>query len=75
VTEQEDLHEGGGESATKPQSNNVPFSAEKQVGESSGFLRESPLDKCLRESLSGTDKGLWERPTRLLTVIKTRSQD
>src|SRR5712672_3621963 len=29
---QEDLHKGGGESATRPQGNNVPFSAEKQGG-------------------------------------------
>src|SRR5712672_1631188 len=34
---QEDLHEGGGESATEPQGNNVPFSAEKQVESSNGF--------------------------------------
>jgi len=32
VTLQEDLREGRGESATKPQGNNVPFSMEKQVG-------------------------------------------
>jgi len=39
------------------------FSLEKQVGVQ-WFLRESPLDKCLRESLSGVDKGLWETPNQ-----------
>ena len=28
------------------------------------FLRELPLDKCLRELLSGMDKGLWETPNQ-----------
>ena len=32
VTTQEDLREGRGKSATKPQGNNIPFSIEKQVG-------------------------------------------
>src|SRR5712672_1410856 len=56
--------EGGGKSATKPQGNNVPFSAEKQGGRVQWFIRESPLDKCLRESLSEVDKGLWETPNQ-----------
>ena len=47
----------------KPQGNNVPFSLEKQVGVK-WFLRESPLDKWLRESLSEVDKGLWETPNQ-----------
>ena len=28
------------------------------------FLRESPFDKCLKESPSGVDKGLWEMPNQ-----------
>jgi len=42
----------------KPQGNNVPFSAEKQVGEFTVVLRESPFDKCLRESLSGKTRSV-----------------
>jgi len=39
-------------------------------------LRESPLDKWLRESLSGKEPwGLWECPTRLLTGDRDQSQD
>jgi len=39
-------------------------------------IRESPLDKCLRESLSGKEPRVCgKRPTRLLTEIKTTSQD
>jgi len=34
----------------------VPFSLEK-YGRVQWFLRESPFDKCLRESLSGRDWG------------------
>jgi len=40
-----------------------PSPQRSKVGEFSG-LRESPFDKCLRESLSEVDKGLWETPNQ-----------
>ena len=64
MTEQEDLREGGGESATKPQVTTYPSPQRIKMGESLIVIRESPFDKCLRESLSEVDKGLWETPNQ-----------
>jgi len=33
-------------------------------GSDQGFIRESPLDKCWKESPSKVDKGLWEMPNQ-----------
>src|SRR5712671_6692262 len=54
---------GGGESATKAEASQrrslkvttYPSPQRSKWESSSGFLRESPLDKCLRESLSGKE--------------------
>jgi len=45
-------------------STTYPSLQRSKVGESLVVTRESPLDKCLRESLSGRDRGLWVTPNQ-----------
>src|SRR5712672_2586499 len=51
-------------------------SPQRSKWESSSGLRESPFDKCLRESLSGKEPGgLWETPNQTTDWISRQGQD
>ena len=63
MTAQVDLHKGRRRISDEPSSTNVPFFSEK-FRRVQWLKRESPFDKCLKESPSGMDKGLWETPNQ-----------